>query len=89
MDGPLGCALARGQLNYGKRWTDEEIKGQAYDGPKRHWATWKARQFLSLPNRSESFRNDVQVWRLGSRLESAASKREFSLCPIFDPAIMI
>jgi hypothetical protein len=30
--------------------------------------TWAARQSLALPDYSESFRYDVQVWKLGGRL---------------------
>ncbi|MEA3226568.1 MAG: hypothetical protein U9Q07_11510, partial [Planctomycetota bacterium] len=32
------------------------------------WLTWTARQSLALPDHSESFRYDVQVWKLGNRL---------------------
>jgi hypothetical protein len=30
--------------------------------------TWAARQLLALPDNSQSFRYDVQVWKLGNRL---------------------
>ena len=64
----LACSLATGQLSYGKRWGVAEIERQAYTGSTRHWQTWNARQFLALPDRSESFRYDAQVWKLGDRL---------------------
>ena len=37
-------------------------------GLRRNWQTWAARQSLALPDSSESFRYDVQVWKLGGQL---------------------
>jgi len=68
LGGQLACSLATGQLSYGERWSKEEIEKQAYTGSKKSYYTWVARQFLALPDRSESFRYDVQVWKLGNQL---------------------
>jgi len=67
LGGQLACSLARGQLSYGERWSKEEIERQAL-GARRHYMTWIARQFLAQPDRSESYRYDVQVWKLGNQL---------------------
>ncbi|MBN2316433.1 MAG: neutral/alkaline non-lysosomal ceramidase N-terminal domain-containing protein [Sedimentisphaerales bacterium] len=69
----LACSLASGRISYGQRWSQEEIERQAYPEPtqnglKRNWQTWAARQSLALPDASESFRYDVQVWKLGTQL---------------------
>lgn len=71
--GPLACSLATGQISYGPRWSQEELERLAYPAPtkaglRRNWLTWAARQSLAFPNPSESFRYDVQVWKLGGQL---------------------
>jgi len=73
LDGQLACSLAFGRISYGQRWSPEEIERLAFPEPnkngRRHsWLTWAARQSLALPNHSEDFRYDVQVWKLGNRL---------------------
>ncbi len=72
LDGQLACSLTTGQISYGQRWSQEEIERQAFPEPKKNgqhsWQTWTARQSLALPDQSESFRYDVQVWKLGDRL---------------------
>jgi hypothetical protein len=67
----LTCALASGQISYGKRWSEEELEKQAYSGPTRSeesgsWLTWTARHSLALPDNSPSLRYDVQVWKMGN-----------------------
>ena len=66
----LNCALKTGHICYGERWPREEIERRAFPEPgqKKSWQTWTARQMLALPVSSESFRYDVQVWKLGNRL---------------------
>ena len=64
----LACSLATGYLEYGKRWSKDEIEKEAYTGSKKRYYTWVARQFLALPDHSQSFRYDVQVWKLGNQL---------------------
>lgn len=73
LEGKLACSLATGQISYGERWSREEIERQAYPEPTKSgrrstWQTWAARQSLALPDYSQSFRYDVQVWKLGNRL---------------------
>ncbi len=73
LDGQLACSLASGRISYGRRWSPEEIERLAFpkpagSGQKHGWQTWAARQSLALPDHSEDFRYDVQVWRLGGRL---------------------
>jgi len=73
LEGKLACSLATGQISYGERWSREEMERQAYPEPtksgrKNTWLTWAARQSLALPDYSQSFRYDVQVWKLGNRL---------------------
>ncbi|NOR67769.1 MAG: hypothetical protein GQ528_10495 [Woeseiaceae bacterium] len=72
LDGRLACSLTTGQISYGRHWSREEIERQAFPEPKKNgqhsWQTWTARQSLALPDHSESFRYDVQVWKLGDRL---------------------
>jgi hypothetical protein len=68
LEGQLICKLTSGQLSYGERWSKEEIEREAYTGSKKRYYTWVARQFLAQPDRSESYRYDVQVWKLGNRL---------------------
>jgi hypothetical protein len=73
LGGQLACSLTTGQISYGPRWSPEEIERRAYPEPtktgqRRTWRTWAARQSLALPDCSESFRYDVQVWKLGDQL---------------------
>ncbi|MGD8500575.1 MAG: hypothetical protein PVJ86_07995 [Phycisphaerales bacterium] len=73
LGGQLACSLVTGQISYGERWSQEEIERQAYpeptkSGQKSSWLTWTARQSLALPDYSQSFRYDVQVWKLGNKL---------------------
>lgn len=68
LSGPLVCSLATGQLSFGERWPLEEIKQAAFNGPKKSYLTWTARQFLALSNCSQSFRYDAQVWKFGYQL---------------------
>jgi hypothetical protein len=73
LEGKLACTLATGQISYGKRWSREEMERQAYPEPTKRgrrstWQTWAARQSLALPDNSQNFRYDVQVWKLGNRL---------------------
>ena len=73
LEAKLACSLATGQISYGQRWPREEIEQRAYpepakSGQRRSWQTWAARQMLALPISSESFRYDVQIWKLGDRL---------------------
>lgn len=68
LDEPLTCSLVTGQLSFGERWPVEEIKRAAFNGSRKSYLTWTARQFLAMPNRSKSFRYDVQVWRFGRQL---------------------
>ena len=70
LEGGLTCALATGQISYGQRWSQEELERQAYSGPTQSdedwsWLTWTARHALALPDSSQSFRYDVQVWKMG------------------------
>ena len=64
----LACSLATGQLSFGKRWTQEEIEDQAYNGKIDYYLTWSARHALVFPNQDESFRYDAQVWKFGNQL---------------------
>jgi hypothetical protein len=71
--GELACSLATGHISYGRRWSREELEREAYPEPtetglRRNWRTWAARQSLALPDASESFRYDVQMWRFGDQL---------------------
>jgi hypothetical protein len=73
LPGELTCSLASGRISYGQRRTREELERMAYPKPtegglRRNWRTWAARQSLALPDSSESFRYDVQVWKLGGQL---------------------
>jgi len=73
LKGQLACSLETGKISYGKRWTREEIEQQAYPEPteseqRKTWQTWAARQSLALPDYSQNFRYDVQVWKLGNQL---------------------
>ncbi len=55
-----------GQISYGWGWSREEIERQAFPEPKKKgqhsWQTWTARQTIALPDHSESFHYEVQVW---------------------------
>jgi hypothetical protein len=72
LDAQLACSLASGRLSYGRRWSREEIERQAFPEPRKNgqysWQTWTARQSLAMPDLRESFRYDVQVWKLGDML---------------------
>jgi hypothetical protein len=73
LNGQLACSLATGHITYGQRWSQEEIEQLAYPEPKKNgqkhsWQTWTARQSLALPDHSESFHYEVQIWKLGNRL---------------------
>ena len=67
IDSKLACSLATGQLSYGQRWSQKEIENQAYE-EDRNYLTWSARQALVYPNKNDSFRYDVQLWKLGNQL---------------------
>lgn len=73
LEGRLACSLNTGQISYGERWSPDEIERLAFPEPKKNgqrnsWQTWTARQSIALPDYSQSFRYDVQVWKLGNRL---------------------
>ena len=68
LDGRLAFSVATGQLSYGERWSREEIEEQAYSGARKKYLTWVARQALALPDHGQTFRYDVQIWKLGNRL---------------------
>jgi hypothetical protein len=72
LNGQLTCSLATGQISYGRRWSQEELEQLAFPEPRKKgqhsWQTWTARQSLALPDHSESFRYDVQIWKLGNQL---------------------
>ncbi|MCK4221621.1 MAG: neutral/alkaline non-lysosomal ceramidase N-terminal domain-containing protein [Dehalococcoidia bacterium] len=67
LGGQLACSLATGQISYGECWSQEEIERQAYEA-KKGYLTWTARQFLAVPDCTQSYRYDVQVWKLGNQL---------------------
>jgi len=85
--GGLVCSLATGRLSYGERWPQEEMERQAYEGSNKTWMTWAARQALAFPSHmdSESFRYDVQVWKLGSALTLFAMEGE--VCSPWGPML--
>jgi hypothetical protein len=89
LDGQLACSLATGQISYGQRWSQETIERQAFPEPKENgqhsWQTWTARQSLALPDKSESFRYDVQLWKLGDRLTVFAMEGE--ICSPWGPML--
>jgi len=68
LTGAINCSLVAGQLSYGEPWPLDEIKHAAYKGPKKSYATWTARQYLSLPFERPNFRYDVQLWKFGRQL---------------------
>jgi len=63
----LSCAISRGQLSYGKRWSKEELEDAAFSENKGYY-TWAARQALTYPNTAESFPYEVQLWKFGNEL---------------------
>jgi len=65
---PIACSLATGPLSFGKVWDRREIEDIAYNGSRKDYLTWTARQYLALPIEKESFRYDVQLWRFGRQL---------------------
>jgi neutral ceramidase len=87
LTGSLACTMATGQLSYGKRWSQEETERQAYEGSNKTWMTWAARQCLAFPTHSdsESFRYDVQVWKLGNALTLFAMEGE--VCSPWGPML--
>ncbi len=89
LDGQLACSLTTGQISYGRRWSREEIERQAFPEPKKKgqhsWQTWTARQSLALPDNSESFRYDVQLWKLGGLLTIFAMEGE--ICSPWGPML--
>lgn len=85
LSGQFASSLVMGQLTYGERWSREEVEREAYTGSKKHYYTWVARQFLALPDRSESFRYDVQVWKLGKELTIFAMEGE--VCSPWGPML--
>jgi len=90
LDAELACSLATGQISYGQCWSPEEIERQAYPErtkgrQRRSWQTWAARQSLALPYSGESFRYDVQVWKLGDRLMAFGMEGE--ICSPWGPML--
>jgi neutral ceramidase len=85
--GTLACSLATGRLSYGERWSQQEIERQAYEGSNKTWMTWAARQALAFPSHSDSqsFRYDVQVWKLGNALTLFAMEGE--VCSPWGPVL--
>ncbi len=90
LDGQLTCALSTGQIRFGERWSQAEIEREAYvrpaeKGQTKNWMTWAARQALAFPDDRESFRYDVQVWKLGDRLTVFGMEGE--ICSPWGPAL--
>ena len=85
--GALVCALETGTLSYGEPRPRKELERIAYEGSKKSWHTWAARQYLALPTarRDQGFRYDVQIWRLGDRLTLFAMEGE--ICSPWGPAL--
>jgi hypothetical protein len=81
----LRCSLATGTLSYGQRWSTEKLERQAYDGSRKNWLTWNARQFLANPIQSDAFRYDVQVWRVGEQLTILGMEGE--ICSPWGPVL--
>jgi neutral ceramidase len=81
----FASSLATGQLSYGPPWSREETEREAYTGSRKGYYTWVARQSLALPDTSQSFRYDVQVWRLGGRLTIFAMEGE--VCSPWGPML--
>ncbi len=78
-------SVVTGQLSYGQPWSREEMEREAYTGSRRKYYTWVARQSLALPDVSESFRYDVQIWRLGGTLTLFAMEGE--VCSPWGPML--
>ncbi len=85
LGGTLACTLVTGHLNYGTRWSAEETKRQAYEGNNKTWTTWAARQTLALPDPSQHFRYDVQLWRIGQGFTLFAMEGE--VCSPWGPKL--
>jgi hypothetical protein len=81
----LAAAHATGRISYGEPWPAEEIEREAYTGRRNRYYTWVARQHLSIPDRSDSFRYDVQVWKLGDRLTVFITEGE--MCSPWGPKL--
>jgi len=82
---PIACSLATGRLSFGEAWDREEIKKIAYNGSRKDYLTWTARQFLALPIQKDSFRYDVQLWRFGRQLTVFAMGGE--ICSPWGPML--
>jgi len=83
--GSLACTLVTGHLSYGERWSQEELKRQAYEGSNKTWTTWAARQALALPDLDQDFRYDVQLWKIGSGFTLFAMEGE--VCSPWGPML--
>jgi hypothetical protein len=81
----LACALKSGELSYGPRWSQDELERLAYEGSRKSWLTWAARQHLAMPNLRRGFQYDVQVWRLGERLTLFGMEGE--ICSPYGPML--
>ncbi len=81
----LKYSLVSGTLTYGEPWPDQEIRKVAFDGSPRGYLTWNARQFLGKPDVTESFRYDVQVWRLDGDLTIVGMEGE--VCAPWGPIV--
>ncbi len=81
----FASSVATGQLSYGPHWSREEMEREAYTGSRKAYYTWVARQSLALPDASESFRYDVQIWRLGGALTIFAMEGE--VCSPWGPTL--
>ncbi len=85
LTGSLACARVTGHLSYGERWSEEETKRQAYEGSNKTWTTWAARQALALPDPSDNFRYEAQLWRIGNGFTLFAMEGE--VCSPWGPAL--
>ncbi len=90
LDGQLACTLSTGQIRFGQRWSREELEREAFTRPAekghaKNWMTWAARQALAYPDDRESFRYDVQVWKLGGRLTIFGMEGE--ICSPWGPTL--
>lgn len=85
LDASFASSLATGQLAYGQPWSREETEREAYTGSRKKYYTWVARQSLALPDTSESYRYDVQLWRLGGALTIFAMEGE--VCSPWGPML--
>ncbi len=82
---PIDCSLATGPLSFGKVWDREDIKDIAYNGSRKSYLTWTARQYLALPIEKENFRYDVQLWRFGRQLTIFGMEGE--ICSPWGPVL--